>query len=116
MKKYFFLASITASVFVLTNCHSTKKAATEPVVAKATYQTDVQNLVLNNCSPCHIHAKGGRVKPLDTYDALKANIDEVIHRIQLNPGDKGFMPFKRAKLSDSTINVFKKWRDDGLLN
>ena len=35
--------------------------------------------------------------------------------IQLNPGEKGFMPFKHPKLSDSTINVFVKWKEDGLL-
>ena len=29
--------------------------------------------------------------------------------------NQGFMPFKKKeKLSDSTVNVFKKWRDQGL--
>jgi hypothetical protein len=33
----------------------------------------------------------------------------------LNPGERGFMPFKKtAKLSDSTIAVFKQWKEDGL--
>src|SRR4051812_2434551 len=114
MKKIFALVAVTASVFFLSNCHSAKKAVVE--VPKASYQTDIQPLVINNCSPCHIPSKGGRVKPLDTYDALKANIDNVITRISLNPTDKGFMPFKHPKLSDSTIAVFKKWRDDGFVN
>jgi hypothetical protein len=44
------------------------------------------------------------------------DIDEIIRRIELNPTDKGFMPFKKtAKLNDSTINVFKKWKADGML-
>jgi hypothetical protein len=116
MKKIFTLVIFAGTVIFLSNCHSAKKTTTEPVVAKTTYQTDVQSLVLNNCSPCHIPARGGKVKPLDTYDALKANIDDAIRRIQLNPTDRGFMPFKHPKLSDSTIAVFKKWRDDGLVN
>ena len=47
--------------------------------------------------------------------AYLKDIDEMIRRIELNPGEKGFMPFKKKeKLSDSTVNVFKKWRDQGL--
>jgi hypothetical protein len=49
------------------------------------------------------------------YANVKTDIDEMIRRIELNPTDKGFMPFKKAKLHDSTIAVFKKWRADGLL-
>ena len=35
-------------------------------------------------------------------------------RIKLNPGDKGFMPFKHAKLSEAEITVFEKWVKEGL--
>ena len=51
----------------------------------------------------------------DNYVNVKMDIDEIIRRIELSPGEKGFMPFKKQeKLSDSTVNVFKKWRDQGL--
>jgi hypothetical protein len=71
---------------------------------------------MNNCVPCHIPAKGGRKKAFDSYASVKTDIDEMIKRIELNPTDKGFMPFKKnEKLSDSVVTVFKKWRDDGLL-
>jgi len=116
MKKYLALAAMISGIVFLSNCKTSKKTTTEPVVVKTSYQTDVQNLVTTHCSPCHIPSKGGRIKALDTYDALKANIDDVIRRIELNPTDKGFRPFKHPKLSDSTIAVFRKWRDDGLLN
>ena len=46
---------------------------------------------------------------------MKTDIDEIVRRIQLNPGDKGYMPFKRPKLSDSTIMVFKQFKQDGVL-
>jgi mono/diheme cytochrome c family protein len=111
MKKLFVLLLLTAP-FVLQFCSSSKKTAkAQPLV---TYNNDVQSLILANCSPCHIPAKGGRVKALDTYGAATANIDATIDRIQRNPDQKGFMPFKHPKLSDSTINVFVQWKKDGL--
>jgi len=114
MKKYFTLAAITIAVVLLSNCHSAKKAATETVTTpKFTYEANMQSLVSNNCSPCHFPAKGGNKKAFDSYEAVKANIDSMIARIELNPTDKGFMPFKRPKLTDSTIAVFKQWRDEG---
>jgi hypothetical protein len=116
MKKFLILAGVMTTVILFSNCHSAKKASAEIVAPKTTYQNSIQTLVVNNCSPCHIPSKGGNKKPLDTYDAAKTNIDDMIHRIELNPTDKGFMPFKHAKLSDSTIAVFKQWRDNGMLN
>ncbi len=119
MKKIFLLASLAATVFVFTNCGSSKKAAkadATPVVAKSTFDTNIQTLLTANCSPCHIPAKGGNKRPYDNFANAKADIDEIIRRIELNPGDRGFMPFRgKAKLSDSTINAFKQWKTDGLL-
>lgn len=113
MKKYFVLSAIITTVFVFSNCSSTKKAtATKPAL---TYEANVQAVVLANCSPCHIPAKGGFKKAYDTYASVKADIDQIIRRIELNPGERGFMPFKKTqKLSDSTIAIFKQWKTDGL--
>ena len=111
MKKLCILL-LLAAPFALQFCSSSKKAAkAQPML---TYTTDIQPLIVANCSPCHIPAKGGRVKALDTYGAATANIDSMINRIQRNPDQKGFMPFKHPKLSDSTINVFVQWKKDGL--
>ena len=118
MKKYFIVAATFVAIILLSNCHTAKKAAkttTAPTVAAVTYHANIQSLVADNCSPCHFPVKGGNKKAFDSYDAAKANIDSMIARIERNPGDKGFMPFKRAKLSDSTINLFKQWRDSGAL-
>ena len=115
MKKFFVLTTIIAAVFVFTNCNPSKKA-TATVVPKSTYETNLQTVIMANCVPCHIPAKGGNKKAYDNYANVKTDIDEIIRRIELNPADRGFMPFRRAaKLSDSTISVFKQWRDDGLL-
>jgi mono/diheme cytochrome c family protein len=113
MKKLLLLAAISTAVIVFSNCHSSKKATA--AAPKPTYETNMQPLVMGNCVPCHVPSKGGRMKPYDNYTNVKSDIDEIIRRIELNPGDKGYMPFKKAKLSDSTINAFKQWKETGML-
>lgn len=115
MRKVFLLALIITGVFVLSNCNPARKA-TASAPAKLTYEANLMTVVAENCSPCHIPAKGGKKKAYDSYASVKTDIDEIIRRIELNPTDKGFMPFKKtAKLSDSTIAVFKQWKANGLL-
>src|SRR5215207_8896847 len=114
MKKLIATTSLLTAIFIFTNCSSTKKAAkAEP--AKLTYETNITTLINANCTPCHIPSKGGNKKAYDNFASVKSDIDEIIKRIELHPGEKGFMPFKRARLSDSTINVFKQWKTDGSL-
>jgi uncharacterized membrane protein len=125
MKKYFIITTFIAGIIFLTNCNPAKKTAASapppppvemPAVAKSTYKNTISILIADKCSPCHIPAKGGFKKAYDNYANVKADIDEIIERIQLDPADKGFMPFKKtAKLSDSTIAVFKQWKTDGML-
>lgn len=95
-------------------CTSSKKATkTPPPPPKMTYQTNVQSIVMASCSPCHTGANA-RQKSLNTYDQVKANIDDIITRIQRNPNDRGFMPKNHPKLPDSTIQVFVQWKNNGL--
>ncbi|MGZ8518414.1 MAG: hypothetical protein ACXWWD_13745, partial [Chitinophagaceae bacterium] len=83
---------------------------------KTSFANSVQSIIVGNCSPCHIPEKGGRKKAYDNFTNVKTDIDEIVRRIQLDPHEKGFMPFKKTeKLSDSTIAVFKQWKEDGLL-
>ena len=121
MKKYVIIAGMVAGISLLSNCHSAKKSAAKtnapstvpPTAAAVSYHTNMESVIAANCSPCHFPAKGGNKTPFDSYDAAKKNIDSMIVRIEKNPTDKGFMPFKRSKLSDSTITLFKQWRDSG---
>lgn len=113
MKKISVLAAMVACIIIFSNCHSSKKASA--AVPKLSYEANLKTLVMDNCAPCHVPSKGGNKKALDTYASLSANIDDVIHRIELNPTDRGFMPFKHPKLSDETIGVFKKWKTDGMI-
>ena len=115
MKKLFvFLFLFMAVMFEF--CSSSKKTSkTPPPPPKVTYQARVQSIVMATCSPCHV-GPTAKQKALNTYDQVKVNIDDIITRINKNPTDRGFMPFKHPKLPDSTIQVFVKWRNDGLLN
>lgn len=115
MNKYFAFAAMAVAIFIFANCGPSKKI-TAMVVPKLNYEINVQNVIVANCTPCHIPAKGGNKKPYDNFANVKTDIDEMIRRIELEPVEKGFMPFRKAaKLSDSTIAIFKQWRADGLL-
>ena len=118
MKRYSVLVLLLAlTAFLFSYCKSSKKAtaAKQAEPAKLAYQNGVHTVIMANCSPCHIPEKGGTKKAYDNYANAKADIDEILRRIQLAPGEKGYMPFKKDKLSDSTIAVFKQWKDEGLL-
>jgi cytochrome c553 len=112
MKKLGVILSLMATM-ALVYCGSSKNAASKKV-AKVTYQHDVQPIIVGSCSPCHIPTKGNK-KPYDTYTAVKSDVDEILTRVQKNPGEKGFMPSRHDKLSDSTIQVIALWKKTGLL-
>ncbi|WP_276502748.1 hypothetical protein [Terrimonas pollutisoli] len=114
MRKYTVLSLLVIVAIVFSYCSSGKKAA--KAAPKLSYENSVHSTIVGYCSPCHIPEKGGKKKAYDNYANVKADIDEIIRRMELNPTEKGFMPFKKTeKLSDSTIAVFKKWKEEGLL-
>ncbi|MEO5583071.1 MAG: hypothetical protein ABIR66_10280 [Saprospiraceae bacterium] len=112
--KIFLIFSLVLVSIVLMNCNSSKKttampkAKAEPVVS---WSNDVLPILKGSCTPCHF-PETGKKKLLDTYDAAKTNIDDIISRIQLPTTDDKFMPFKSKKppLNDSLINVFVLWK------
>ena len=113
MKKIYVFAGMAILAMGLTYCSSSKKAAAAP---KTTYTANVSTVIAGSCAPCHIPSKGGNKKPYDNYANVKADIDSIIRRIELNPTDRGFMPFKKTeKLPADVIAVFKKFKEDGAL-
>ena len=93
------------------------KTASEPAKPKAsTYTTDLMPLIQMKCAPCHLPSKGGNKANFETYAGAQKFGAEMVARIEKNPGERGFMPFKgNAKLSADEIAVFKKWVSDGML-
>jgi mono/diheme cytochrome c family protein len=115
MKKIYVFAAMAVLALGLTYCSSSKKAA-KAAVPKATYAATLTPIIAEKCAPCHIPSKGGNKKAYDNYANVKTDIDEIIRRIELNPTDKGFMPFKKTeKLPAELIAAFKKFKEDGLL-
>jgi hypothetical protein len=114
MKKLYVLGTLIAGALVFSYCSSTKKAAAVPI-PKISYQANIAPLLEANCAPCHFPNKGGNKKALDSYATTVAQYDDLLRRISLNPTDRGFMPNRKPKLSDSTINVIKQWKLDGML-
>ena len=113
MRKVSVLLLVVIAVSVFTYCSSSKKNA--KAVAKVTYEANVAPILVANCAPCHFPDKGGRKKPLDSYKSVTAQLDDVLRRIQLNQGERGMMPDRKARMADSTIAKIKQWQTDGLL-
>ena len=116
MKKVFALPLLFLALG-LNYCTSSKQPAASTgesnKVATVTYLTEIKPIVSSNCGPCHM-PPGGSKKPLDTYASVKSEINDIISRIQLNPGEQGFMPARHPKLSEETIQKFRTWRDEGM--
>jgi len=113
MKKIYVIAGMAVLSLGLTYCSSSKKAMKVP---KTTYTANLSTVIAASCAPCHIPSKGGNKKPYDNYANVKADIDEILRRIQLSPADKGFMPFKKTeKLPADVVAVFQKFKADGSL-
>jgi len=113
MKKLYVSSLVVMMAVFLSYCHTAKKAAA-PAPVVLTYETSILPIIVGSCSPCHIPAKGGNKEAYDNYANVKKDIDDIIRRIQLNPDERGFMPMKHPKLSDSTIALIKQWKEGGL--
>lgn len=113
MKKVIVLGLVVLTLF-LQFCKGPNKALSakkaEPVIS---YTANIAPVMAVSCTPCHFPPKGNKA-PFDTYASVKNGIDEIVGRIQKNPGEKGFMPARHEKLTDSTIQMFVKWKETGL--
>ena len=117
MRKPLIIVASILIVGTLSYCGSSKKTAAsappaKPVIA---YSSDIAAVMETKCAPCHIPAKNGNKKPLDTYASVKTNIDDILVRVQLDSTHKDFMPRKKPKLDDATIALLKEWKAGGMV-
>lgn len=115
MKKVTFTTLVLLSgALLFSYCGASRKAAdTSAKKPTVTYSAQLMPLIESKCSPCHIPAKGGNKEALDNVASVRAHIDDIIRRIQLDPSDPKFMPKKKAPLSKEEIAMFKKWKEEG---
>ncbi|RLJ34118.1 hypothetical protein CLU97_3611 [Chryseobacterium sp. 7] len=107
---------VLSSAIILMACDSrtyeeiSDNTSNTPITTAVKYTADVKPIVDNSCINCH---SSGSFKPLVTYDQVKNNIDGILDRIQRPNGDPKKMP-KGGSLSAAQINIFIKWKADGL--
>ena len=118
MKSLFTVITLVTLIVFVSCAKKTTSAgstATETPKAKATsYTTDVLPLLQAKCSPCHFPSKGGNKANFETYASASKFGSEMVTRVQKNPGERGFMPMRNPKLSDTDIALLKKWVDGGM--
>ncbi|MGB4845212.1 MAG: hypothetical protein WBP16_12165 [Ferruginibacter sp.] len=113
MKK--ILTSLSVLTLVLFAACAKKNTASKAAEMPTTYAGDVVPLIQAKCSPCHLPTQGGNKANFETFESAKKYGSAMLDRIMLNPGDRGFMPFKhKEKLTAEEIAVVKKWVDTGL--
>ncbi len=118
MKKIFCILTLFVVLFfaACSKKSSPGKTAEIPKVRATTYTDDVMPLIQMKCAPCHLPSKGGFKANFENYASAQKFGAEMVSRIERNPGEKGFMPFKQTnKLAAEEIAVFKKWVSDGLV-
>jgi uncharacterized membrane protein len=125
MKKIVLLMAIGSFVGII-SCSKDKDETTtvpvtvvDPVVvidpnAPATFAT-VKKIMEAKCTRCHSKAADAIAGPplIDYGDVKRATEKNLIDRISLEKGTKGFMPQNGEKLPQSNIDLIKKWKAEG---
>ncbi|WP_244606807.1 hypothetical protein [Flavobacterium circumlabens] len=91
---------------------------TAPITGLATYNMNVKSIIDNNCVVCHAAVpKNGAPMSLVNYDQVKNAVLNrgLLTRISLENGNSSLMPQGGPRLPQATIDVIKKWEQDGLL-
>jgi hypothetical protein len=113
MKRFLIMTILVVMAGVLQFCGSAKKIKTAATGQPTTFEANVLPIIKAKCAPCHI-APIGTKKHLTDFASAREEADSILRRIQMNPGEKGFMPNKKSeRLPDSLVQVFVQWKADG---
>ena len=113
MKRLVIMTLLVTLVGLLQFCGSAKKIKTAAAGQPTTFEVNVLPIIKAKCAPCHIPPVGTK-KHLTDFAVVKEQADSILRRIHLNPGDKGFMPYRKSeRLPDSLVQVFVQWKADG---
>ena len=111
---------VSAAIFVAACSKKTAPTETkkeEYTGPKVTYMADVAPLVQRSCAPCHFPSQNGKKVPLDGFAAVKKELPEILHHVQLPQSNVEFMPYKLKKepLSPEEIELLKNWARGGFI-
>ena len=112
---FVFAAMLALPLQFCTASKSAQSATREAAPDAITYTGHIRPIMVEKCTPCHF-PKEGKKKMLDTYEATRNNIVEILGRIELSPEDEAFMPFKSKKppLTAEEIELFETWMSSGM--
>jgi uncharacterized membrane protein len=118
LKTFFAVCSLATILASCTDDNPSTLIDTAPITGLATYKENVKSIVDNNCVVCHAAIpKNGAPMSLVTYDQVKNAVLNrgLITRISLENGNSLLMPQGGPRLPQTTIDIIKKWEQDGLL-
>ncbi|MEO8535500.1 MAG: hypothetical protein ABI441_17215 [Flavobacterium sp.] len=118
LKTIFVFLSFTTFLTSCTNDNSGTLMDTPPITGLATYNQNVKSIIDNNCIVCHAAVpKNNAPMSLVTYDQVRNAVLNrgLLTRISLENGDSSLMPKGGPRLPQTTIDIIKKWEQDGLL-
>ncbi|MBD0830889.1 hypothetical protein [Aestuariibaculum sediminum] len=115
LKRILLFAALTFIVSTFQYCKSSQ-ATTVNKEATISYEKHIVPVMERSCAPCHF-SESGKKKFLDTYGAVKNNIDDIIARVELPVAEKKYMPYKSKKpaLTNEEINMLKQWVSEGFM-
>lgn len=81
-----------------------------------TYQQNIRPIFEAHCLSCHGNRESKK-RQLHTYETVKEKIDDILYRVQLEPSNRKFMPYKmqQAPLTRAQIAVLQAWKDGGMV-
>lgn len=96
--------------FIIFNCSSSNTDDENDTVI--TYETDIQNIINNNCVQCHGNPPSqGAPVSFTTYDQVKTNINDIL--IRINSSSNPMPP--TGQISSNLRAKIQEWKDGGLL-
>jgi PBP1b-binding outer membrane lipoprotein LpoB len=124
MKKFILPLTVVSIVLFAACSQKTTPAKTEnpatantppppPKAAAVTYTANVQALIQSKCA--HTPSQGGNKANFENFASAQKYAADIVFRVELAPGTRGFMPMRGTKLADDEIAVFKNWVKGGLL-
>ena len=117
LKKIFSLSVLVTLLISCTNDSTSDLVDVVVLPEQVRFSADVKSIIDNNCTVCH------GATPISGTNLSLTNYEEVrnavlnrglINRISLEEGNSSLMPQGGPKLPQATINIIKKWQDDGL--
>jgi mono/diheme cytochrome c family protein len=111
MKKIFFFFTF---LFLISSCANDSENDLINVPDTVTYNNSVKAIIDANCIGCHGNTNPLANLSLTNFSQVQEEVDSIIERIELPQGTTGLMPQSGTRLPQNSIDIIKKWRDDGL--